>query len=344
MNAQPPLLPRRPTNSIPDPDDIPDEPPPAYEPTPSSNNEQTLEYGPRRPYQQPIASPPPLPTFSPPPHQPPQRTPSRSHRYQHPSQTNIQYQPYQYPQQIRQNGGHLPPPTFPFWNGSNLTPAQTGFIEGPSLATFGTQPPPSFQSPHGAPPSHPSASSNTSTYQPPTPVPPLPSRGYPSYSPTLTPTPGQPLLYNNQLLVYPVGKEQCYKCQNTGYKPFDYGTGYKGDDPSHPCRKCWQKFGKAYTSILKHSHQPTAPSNYQRPLRRLETPGQNQQYGARAPPVFTTQRPHIDVLGNTLVVRPGDPRIGGVLCRACGGDGLQMGPFIFDEVSCNRCRGTGRVF
>jgi len=33
-----------------------------------------------------------------------------------------------------------------------------------------------------------------------------------------------------------------------------------------------------------------------------------------------------------------------VLCRACGGDGLQMGPFIFDEVSCNRCSGTGRVF
>ena len=218
------------------------------------------------------------------------------------------------------------------------TPAQTGFIEGPSLATYGTQPPPSSFSPHGAPPSHPSTSSSSSTsiYQPPTPVPPLPPRGYPSYEPTLTPTPGQPLLHNNQLLVYPVNKEQCYKCQNTGYKPFDYGSGYKGDDPSHPCRKvhfllpslpsspsltnqprsniqCWQKFGKAYTSILKHSCAPTAPSNYQRPLRLLETPGQNPQYPqqqGRPPPVFTTQRPHIDVLGNTLVVRPGDPRIG----------------------------------
>ena len=77
--------------------------------------------------------------------------------------------------------------------------------------------------------------------------------------------------------------------------------------------QCWQKFGKAYTSILKHSCAPTAPSNYQRPLRLLETPGQNPQYPqqqGRPPPVFTTQRPHIDVLGNTLVVRPGDPRIG----------------------------------
>lgn len=127
---------------------------------------------------------------------------------------------------------------------------------------------------------------------------------------------------NHQLLVYPPGKkEQCFKCENTGYKPFDFGTGWKGDDPNHPCRKCWSKFGKAFTSVLQHSlgtNQSVAPSNYQRPLRLLETPGQNPvHYGGlstsnqqQRPVVFTTQRPHIDVLGNTLVVRPGDPRIG----------------------------------
>lgn len=67
---------------------------------------------------------------------------------------------------------------------------------------------------------------------------------------------------------------------------------------------------------------------------------------------------------NTIVVRPGDPRIGesaeslprierfvddspcagGVLCRRCGGDGTMMGPFIFDEVTCDMCNGAGRVF
>jgi hypothetical protein len=35
---------------------------------------------------------------------------------------------------------------------------------------------------------------------------------------------------------------------------------------------------------------------------------------------------------NALVVRPGDPRMGGALCRRCGGDGLMMGPFFIDEV------------
>lgn len=45
---------------------------------------------------------------------------------------------------------------------------------------------------------------------------------------------------------------------------------------------------------------------------------------------------------NVVVLRPGDARIGGVLCGQCGGSGVDVG-FLFDE-QCWRCRGTGRVF
>ncbi|GAA5960731.1 hypothetical protein JCM3765_007308 [Sporobolomyces pararoseus] len=336
MNA--PRLPDRPIASqaaVQDPDGIPDEPPPAYEPTPSTYNEQTLEYGPSRPFQPPL---PPPRHYSTTPDQfsPPQRRPSRSHRYQQPHQQTVEPdRPYQL--SPSNSGQSLPPPTFPFWNGSSLTPAQTGFQEGPSLAPFGSRP---FQPPSAPPPPAPS------TRPPPPPAP-------TSYEPTTTPTPGQPLLYNSQLLVYPNSKlpNLCQKCSGTGYKPFDQflAGGYKGDDPSHPCKKCWSKFGKPFNSALRISTKPIPPDNYQKPLRLFSTPPQQTPSGSsssssRPQVIFTNQRPHLNVLQNSLVVRPGDPRIGGVLCRTCGGDGLMMGPFIFDEVTCTRCMGTGRVF
>lgn len=43
-----------------------------------------------------------------------------------------------------------------------------------------------------------------------------------------------------------------------------------------------------------------------------------------------------------VVVRPGDPRIGGVLCQKCGGTGVRESLWWGDEV-CSRCRGMGRV-
>ncbi|BGP55250.1 hypothetical protein JCM8202v2_002848 [Rhodotorula sphaerocarpa] len=68
---------------------------------------------------------------------------------------------------------------------------------------------------------------------------------------------------------------------------------------------------------------PTSPvpPNYQRPLRLLQTPADR----PTAP----------NVIGTTS---------GGILCRKCSGTGLMMGPFIFDETSCDRCNGAGRVF
>ncbi|PWN49231.1 hypothetical protein IE53DRAFT_388573 [Violaceomyces palustris] len=64
------------------------------------------------------------------------------------------------------------------------------------------------------------------------------------YNPTSTPTPGQPLLRFGRLLVYPKNWPGCSKCGNTGYK---HG------DPTHPCRKCWDKYGKTFSGALQYS-------------------------------------------------------------------------------------------
>ncbi|GAA6060516.1 hypothetical protein JCM10212_005597 [Sporobolomyces blumeae] len=339
MSATAPRLSARPPRDQPDAV-VPDEPPPAYEATPV--NEQTLEYGPLRPFQPPPGPPPPAPfsAASPPP------SSSRPYAYAPPTSPPASTPPGQpgYGVGYASHGSNglgppssLPPPTFPFWNGSNLTPAQTGFQEGPVL---GRAPSQRLAS---RPPARPPSSSTTNRYEP-----------------TPDPTPGQPLLRQGMLLVYPETRPVCAKCANTGYKPFECGTGYRGDDPSHPCRKCWKNFGKPYNSILRHSITPSSPPppNYQRPLRLYETPSSNPRPNVVHVPGgggwgFGGGGWGAGAYGGTgggggtaspLVVRPGDPRIGGMLCRTCGGDGLVMGPFIFDEVTCGRCQGTGRVF
>lgn len=199
---------------------------PAYEASPVSQAEQTLALGPSRPFQ--------------------------------PSPTSQQYPSPASPPPPEQS--NLPPPAFPFWNGASLTPQQTGFresqlqphpppngIQAQQTGGYGApmQPPfapqstgnswtgpqqPQWQSPHHT-------GSSSSYHPPPSSPPPLPSRpsAPPSYAPTTTPTPGQPLLKDGKLLVYPVGFE-CPKCSNTGFKPFGAGSGRAGDDPGHPCR------------------------------------------------------------------------------------------------------------
>ncbi|TNY22674.1 hypothetical protein DMC30DRAFT_445004 [Rhodotorula diobovata] len=334
MPPQAPPLPRRPGQPPPE-DPLPDEPPPPYEPTPALNQEQTLEYGPLRPFQ-----PPPRPA----PHQHPHHSgPAGS------GSSSSSWAPPPQPSPASP-GPSLPPPSFPFWNGASLTPAQTGFSEGNLYSQPFTSGPPQLPVP-GAPvsPQH------TSAYSPPPHAPPFPSTsprpsegppggggGPRGYEPTETPTPGQPLLNQGRLLVYPSGKEPCWKCQGSGYKPFDPFTGYVGDDPSHPCRKCWQKYGRPYTSALRVSLQnPTSPvpPNYQRPLRLVQTPQTRP-----APPQVVMAGRYMPVQPGALVVRPGDPRMGGVLCRRCGGDGLVAGFLLIDDVTCEVCNGVGRVF
>ncbi|GJN89223.1 hypothetical protein Rhopal_002202-T1 [Rhodotorula paludigena] len=334
--ASAPPLPRRPEHST-DADGVPDEAPPPYEATPATNAEQTLEYGPTRPFQ----PPPTLPPRHPPPsqqHAPPPGPPPGDLS---PAPTGAS---------VASTSASLPPPQFPFWNGATLT----GFSEGRFHPVPTGPPPPSHTLSPAPPPPQPPQHTG------PAPSPRLPPRpngsspdarggtsGGGGYNPTETPTPGQPLLHQGKLLVYPVGKDVCYKCSNTGYKPFDPYTGCV-DKPSWAF--CWQKHGKPYTSALRHSLSPSSPPppNYQRPLRLLQTPqtrppppqvvvGSGYGFGGGPPPAMMRG-------AGTLVVRPGDPRMGGMLCRRCGGDGLVPGLFLFDEVTCEACRGAGRVF
>lgn len=55
-------------------------------------------------------------------------------------------------------------------------------------------------------------------------------------------------------------------------------------------------------------------------------------YGMRPPP-------------GAVVVMPGDPRIGGVLCPQCGGSGTRddLLSFFLGDTECERCSGAGRV-
>ncbi|KAM0748134.1 hypothetical protein T439DRAFT_328121 [Meredithblackwellia eburnea MCA 4105] len=310
----------------------PDDPPPAYEATPNSSSEQTLEYGPLRPFQQPLPPP------------------------RHPATSSQSYNP---PNQAPPPS--LPAPAFPFWNGSSLTPQQTGFVPGPNhpfqLQNQGFQPPSHPPpTPQFAPPSH-----------PPPPRTQEANSGQ-KYQPTTIPTPGQPLLRGNKILVYPEG-HFCGKCGNTGYKQ---------NDPSHPCRKDWDKYSKPYTSAYRLAPSSVPAKNWQRPLRAFNAPasssgggiyggggyggggyggggynhGSSQGIGIGQPPtqVFMGHPPpnmhQPNGGGPVLVLRPGDPRMGGQLCRTCNGRGSveQLFSFFGDEETCWNCRGAGRVF
>ncbi|KAH8993014.1 hypothetical protein EDB92DRAFT_1796773 [Lactarius akahatsu] len=174
--------------------------------------------------------------------------------------------------------------------------------------------------------------------------------------PTNTPTPGRPLLRNGRTLVYPE-TYTCPKCSNTGYKNYD---------PSHPCRKCWDRYGKPFSSILASSpwgeqgssatSQSQRGRTFQQPLPAFKPPqtGITPAY-PRAPPLPPPAFPQPPPSRNMLmpygsvpppgatVVMPGDSRIGGRLCWRCGGRGTT--PFlIFDEMPCETCGGVGRLF
>lgn len=300
-----------------DSDAVPNDPPPAYEPQAGVNQEQTLQTGPSRPFQEaPAPSPPQQSTLS--------------------------------------------APQYPWWNGAQLTPQQTGFNPASTPYSNGRYSAPS-QSP-------PLASPSSSSYAPPSaPPPPNSSSSAPAkYEPTTQPTDGQPLLNGGRLLVYPKGFI-CHKCSNTGYKPF---KNRPGDDPNHPCKQDWSKYSKPFSGALVIScRNPEA--NYQRPLRLppLPQPPPQQQYRPPPPPVpppmmmspYGVQPqpvyhpPPAQMYGapvnygwgnnvppgGALVVRPGDPRIGGRLCYRCGGDGLIEG--FFSDDTCHVCFGSGRI-
>ncbi|WVQ82301.1 hypothetical protein IAT38_004429 [Cryptococcus sp. DSM 104549] len=223
-------------------DDAPlNDPPPAYTPSASMAGATTVDAGPSR---MDFSGPPPMPD-------------------------RMQSQPTGMAQNVtgvgvgfgHGGGHHVPPQSTGGW-GAPAPPSQQAM----SPVGTGYQPPP-------LPPRHPStagtgagasggagpSSSNGGAAQ--------------DLSPTEVPTPGRPLLYKGQLLVYPKGF-WCHKCGNTGFK---------ANDPSNPHDTDWRKYGKPYTSVLAHSYKtsstnhPANPStnssdNFQRPLPSFNSP------------------------------------------------------------------------
>ncbi|QLL30242.1 hypothetical protein HG536_0A00590 [Torulaspora globosa] len=117
---------------------------------------------------------------------------------------------------------------------------------------------------------------------------------------------------------YPSGF-YCHKCNNTGYKIKN----------GRSCKSCWRRFAPpnsaAATPSLTYGSNMWMSPFAARPM----------YMGAPSPaaPVSPGGRP--------LVVQPGDPRLGGVVCGECRGTGRIS--FLLDEDICPLCRGIGRI-
>ncbi|KIK67861.1 hypothetical protein GYMLUDRAFT_796932 [Collybiopsis luxurians FD-317 M1] len=153
-------------------------------------------------------------------------------------------------------------------------------------------PPSRYALPPGLPPSEAPNEHPPSRYAPP-PGPPPPSGSPPSHAtapdddgrPTRTPVPGHPLLNQGRILVYPSGYE-CEKCHNVGYKQ---------NDPTHPCRKCWSKYAKPFTGAITYSSFKSSSTGsgktLQRPLPLLRPPqAKGFQHNTDYPGSYTQHR------------------------------------------------------
>jgi hypothetical protein len=325
------------------PDDIPESAPPAYSVTPDiGRGETVVEQGPRRPFQRapaPFVQPPPPAAY--PPLGPPGAYPER-------------------PLSQLSDRGPPPPPAHPRYAPPPGPPPSSTPAQQPRYAPPPGPPPPSR--PRAA-----STSSGAGSTAPPA------SDGYP----TSTPTPGHPLLRNGRTLVYPESY-MCHKCKprrslspspanNSLLFTAGKNTGYKNFDPSHPCRKCWDRFGKLFSSILASSpwgnrgsrgtSQSQNGRTFQQPLPAFRAPqaATTTPVNARPTPPPSMPVPPPPRTGPMVlpfgampppgapVVTPGDERIGGRRCWRCGGRGVT--PFlIFDELPCETCGGVGRLF
>ncbi|CAR27825.1 hypothetical protein ZYGR_0N03120 [Zygosaccharomyces rouxii] len=152
-----------------------------------------------------------------------------------------------------------------------------------------------------------------------------------------TTRPTKPIPWN-----YPRGFH-CPKCGNTGYKLKN----------GKSCRSCWRRFAPVNdihsqnTQVLQtpgysswgSSNWYSNPSNFASPWSMAPPRPPTMTTSTFAPPPGGSMAP----MGNAppLVVKPGDPRLGGVLCGECRGSGRVS--FLFDEDLCPLCRGLGRI-
>lgn len=123
--------------------------------------------------------------------------------------------------------------------------------------------------------------------------------------------------------VYPKGY-YCSKCGNTGYKIKN----------GRSCKRCWRKFAPITPAqnvevVYQDAHQPWLPGAPYQAYSPYGTP--------LAPPMAAPIRPG----AAPMMLRPGDPRIGGVVCGECRGRGMIR--FFLDDKICPLCHGVGRI-
>ncbi|CCK72397.1 Hua1p KNAG_0K00290 [Huiozyma naganishii CBS 8797] len=133
------------------------------------------------------------------------------------------------------------------------------------------------------------------------------------------PPPAAPRPHSNPALpwVYPANF-RCPKCNNTGYKLKN----------GKSCRSCWRTFAPTNNVGMSNGSSMYGSGPIVQPMVQ---PMMQPMY-AMGPPQLQPQ---------PLMVRPGDPRLGGVLCGECRGSGRVR--FLLDEDLCPLCNGVGRI-
>ncbi|CUS22481.1 LAQU0S05e06370g1_1 [Lachancea quebecensis] len=123
---------------------------------------------------------------------------------------------------------------------------------------------------------------------------------------------------------YPRGY-YCTKCGNTGYKIKN----------GHSCKRCWRKFAHSSPNQnVQVTYGGYAPS--------YVPYGSAPIFGATPMAMGMSPVSPVPTPGSApLVLRPGDPRIGGVTCGECRGSGRVR--FLLDKEICPLCHGVGRV-
>ncbi|KAG5356269.1 Proline-rich protein [Yarrowia sp. B02] len=124
---------------------------------------------------------------------------------------------------------------------------------------------------------------------------------------------------NNPVLHYPSGYH-CSKCNNTGVKTKN----------GKSCQDCWGMFARPNQQVVTIPGPRQDPYYY--PGFFPFTPQPQTQTTIFAAPGAPPP----------MVVQPGDPRLGGVVCGKCRGRGMVYDWFLGDE-QCPVCRGVGRV-
>ncbi|KAK5963587.1 Hua1p PWA37_003911 [Arxiozyma heterogenica] len=211
--------------------------------------------------------------------------------------------------------------------GSNNSGSSNGYLNVPPPPKRPPQKPPRPNSSSHAS----STSSLTSNLRPPVPRPSVASS-----SSTLSQSIAKPSSNNARPRipwVYP-SNFHCPKCNNTGYKLKN----------GKSCRSCWRRF--CPKNPINYNMGPTSSSFYVSPSMGLSSPYpppmNSYGYGYGYPPAPAMPiPPPPPPQQHPLVVRPGDPRLGGVLCGECRGTGRIS--FLLDDDLCPLCNGLGRI-